>query len=218
LKCLSILVDELGPDTPVIQTIFNPLSQAKNLVGKEALLVHLRRYPDAVQAGLKVITETTQRFVEAALKTGIAGVFFAVQHAQYGLLSEQEYDHFGRQYDLPVLEMTRSAWFNMLHLHGQQVMFDRVLDYPVQAINWHDRDAGPPLAEALDLFPGALCGGLSRIASVVLGTPEEVRKEAEEAIQVTGGRRFILGTGCVTPVVAPHGNLLAVRQSVETQR
>ena len=37
LECLSLLVKELGPDTPVIQTIFNPLSQAKNLAGREPL-------------------------------------------------------------------------------------------------------------------------------------------------------------------------------------
>ena len=40
LECLKILIKELGPDTPIIQTIFNPLSQAKNLVGKDNLLTH----------------------------------------------------------------------------------------------------------------------------------------------------------------------------------
>ncbi len=39
--------------------------------------------------------------------------------------------------------------------------------------------------------------------------------QAKEAIAQTGGRRFVLGTGCVVPVIAPHGNILAVRQSVE---
>ncbi len=99
-----MLVKELGPDTPIIQTIFNPLSQAKNLVGGAELLVHLRRYPEAVHAGLKVIVESTQRFIEAVKETGVAGIFYAVQHAQYGLLSEAEYNSFGRPYDLQVLE------------------------------------------------------------------------------------------------------------------
>ena len=27
-----------------------------------------------------------------------------------------------------------------------------------------------------------------------------------------------LGTGCVVPVIAPHGNILAARQSVEASR
>ena len=47
LECLKIIQRELGSEVPVIQTIFNPLSQAKNLVGKEMLLVHLRQAPEA---------------------------------------------------------------------------------------------------------------------------------------------------------------------------
>ena len=89
LECLSLIADELAGEVPFIQTIFSPLAQAKNLVGKERLLVHLRRYPDEVHAGLETITETTVRFVAQAIETGGDGGFYAVQHAQHGLLSEE---------------------------------------------------------------------------------------------------------------------------------
>jgi uroporphyrinogen decarboxylase len=212
---LQLITKELGPDTPVIQTIFNPLSQAKNLVGGNKLLVHLRRYPDAVHAGLKTIAETTQRFIEASKKMGIAGIFFAVQHAQYGLLSQDEYAAFGRPYDLQALEPAQDLWLNMLHLHGNEVMFDLLADYPVQIVNWHDRDTPPSLAQGQVIFPGAVCGGLQREMTMVLGTPEDVLMEARDSIQSTGGRRFILGTGCVVPITAPYGNLKAARESVQ---
>ncbi len=104
LESLKIIVRELGPETPVIHTIFNPLSQAKNLVGSEALLVHLRQFPDAFHAGLKIITESTCRYIEALSEIGVAGIFFAVQHAQYGLLNIDEYRTFGSHYDLQTLE------------------------------------------------------------------------------------------------------------------
>jgi uroporphyrinogen decarboxylase len=67
------------------------------------------------------------------------------------------------------------------------------------------------------MFSGVVCGGLQREKSMVLGTPEMVTAEAMEAIQETSGKRFILGTGCVVPVIAPRGNLVAARQSVEGQ-
>ena len=216
ITCLRQIVVELGPDVPVIQTIFSPLAQAKNLVGREALLVHIRLYPKAVNTGLKVIAESTQRFIAAARQTGIAGIFYAVQHAQYGLLSDQEYEEFGRGYDLQVLEPAQEFWLNMLHLHGEEIMFDRFLDYPVAAINWHDRETPPPLAEAQRLFSGLLCGGLRRWESMVLGTPEQVTAEARDAITATSGQRFILGTGCVLPITAPRGNIWAARRSVES--
>ncbi|HEY72120.1 MAG: hypothetical protein B6I35_05430 [Anaerolineaceae bacterium 4572_32.2] len=217
LQCLRLIADELGDDTPFIQTIFNPLSQAKNLVGKEQLLVHLRRHPDAVCAGLETITASTIRFIAAVREAGVAGVFYAVQHAQYDLLGEEEYALFGRPYDLRVLEAARGLWLNVLHLHGTDVMFDLLADYPVQVINWHDRETFPSLAEGQRRFGGAVCGGLQRWDVVVRGNPEQVREQAADAIAQTGGRRFILGTGCVTPIVAPTSNIRAARKAVVTE-
>lgn len=215
LNCLRQVVQSLDPHTPVIQTIFSPLAQAKNLVGREALLVHLRRYPDALHAGLKTIAENTRRFIEAARSTGIAGIFFAVQHAQLSLLSQAEYREFGRAHDLPALESARDFWLNLLHLHGEEIMFEEFLDYPMAVINWHDRETSPSLSEAQVRFGGVLCGGLRRWETMVLGTPEAVRAEAQDAIQSAGGQRFILGTGCVLPTTAPRANIRAARQSVE---
>jgi len=215
LACLRLLSSALGGDVPLVQTVFSPLAQAKNLAGQERLLDHLRRYPDALRAGLEVITETTVRFLESARGCGIAGIFYAVQHADYSLLSEAEYHTFGRPYDLRVLQAAQGLWLNVLHLHGSTVMFDLVTDYPVQVLNWHDRETGISLAEGQRRFGGAVCGGLSRWDGVVCGTPTRVRAEAFEALAQTGGRRFILGTGCVVPVVAPWENLRAARQAVE---
>jgi uroporphyrinogen decarboxylase len=215
LHCLRLIGNELIGEVPFIQTIFSPLAQAKNLVGRDQLLVHLRRDPDIVRAGLEIITETTIRFVRAACETSIAGVFYAVQHAQYGLLSQEEYQVFGRPYDLRILEAAQGLWLNVLHLHGAEVMFDLLADYPVQVINWHDRETWPTLAEAQRRFGGAMCGGLGQWEVMVQGTPDEVRQQAADAIAQTGGRRFALGTGCVTPIVAPASNIRAAREAVK---
>ncbi|MGC8875352.1 MAG: uroporphyrinogen decarboxylase family protein, partial [Chloroflexia bacterium] len=151
----------VGEETPFLMTVFNPLAQAKNLAG-ELLLPHLRQYPEAVRAGLETITETVLRTIQAYSESGISGIFLAVQHATYELLSEEEYRTFGRPYDLRILEAARPFWFNVLHLHGNHVMFDLVADYPVQAINWHDRETPPTLREVRGRFPGALLGGIHR--------------------------------------------------------
>jgi uroporphyrinogen decarboxylase len=215
LDCMRMIVNELGAEVPIIQTVFNPLSQAKNLVGADNLAVHLRRFPQELKAGLKTIAESIQRFIEASVQTGVDGIFYAVQHAQYSLFSEQEYDEFGTAYDQLSLEPLREFKVNMLHLHGTQVMFDRFMDYPFGIINWHDRESHPTLAEARQKYPRALCGGLRRQKTMVLGTPEQVKAEALDAIQQTGGRGLILGTGCVMPTIVPRGNIIAARQSVE---
>jgi len=214
LACLRFTRAELNPDTPLLQTIFSPLAQAKNLAGSDTLIAHLRLYPEAVLKGLATIAETTRRFVEACLDTGIDGIFYAIQHAQASLLTLEEYKTFGLPYDQEVLQPAQASWCNLLHLHGHDVYFSLLDSVKFQIVNWHDRETAPALAEAQKLFSGVVCGGM-RQDTLVYGNPAEVRKEAADAIRQTGGKRFMLGTGCVVPVIASHGNISAARKSVE---
>jgi len=215
LACLKGIQNEISQNAPYIQTIFNPLSQAKNLVGPENLKLHLRRTPAALHQGLKTIQETTLRFIDAAKRFGISGIFFAIQHATYDTLTEEEYAAFGRAYDLPILQSVDDLWLNMAHLHGNNIMFDLVADYPLQVLNWHDRETPPSLSEGLAKTPGTVCGGIARIETLLLGTPQVVQAEAKQAIEETNGQRLILGTGCVLPLTTPYGNIMAARQAVE---
>ena len=212
LTCLRQIRAGLDPETPVIQTVFSPLAQAKNLAGNETLLAHLRLHPEAVLQGLEIIARSTRRFVEAALDLGIDGIFYAVQHAQAAMLSFEEYKLFGLPFDHQAIEPARDSWLNVLHLHGRDIHFSILpfMHFPV--VNWHDRETYPNLTEALAAYNGVACGGL-RQDTLVFGNPLEVQNEASDAIQQTGGRRFILSTGCVVPVIAPHGNLESVRSA-----
>jgi uroporphyrinogen decarboxylase len=214
LETLQLIRDGLGREVPIIQTIFNPLSQAKNLAGADRLLAHLREHPEAVEAALRTITDTTVAFVDALMELEIDGLFFAVQHAQAHLLTESEYVRFGRTYDLAILERAATAWLNVLHIHGTHIYFDQLLDYPVQVVNWHDRETPPTLGEAKERFTGAVCGGIRQEETLVLGDPGAVRDEVDDAIRQTDGRGLVVGTGCVTPIIAPVGNIRAARQAV----
>lgn len=214
IKANQLIGQAVGEEVPFIQTIFNPLSQAKNLAG-ERLIADMRQHPAEVKAGLAVLTETIIRFIEALKPTGAAGIFLAVQHATYNRLTEAEYGEFCYKLDQQILAATEGMWFNLVHLHGVEVMFDLVADYPVQVINWHDVETPPSLAEAGQRTDKTLCGGLRQWETIVRGTPADVQAEAQAALAATDCRRFILGTGCVTPIVAPTGNILAARQAVE---
>ncbi|MEW6404762.1 MAG: uroporphyrinogen decarboxylase family protein [Chloroflexota bacterium] len=215
LACLRFIRSGLGPDVPMIQTVFSPLAQAKNLAGNETLLSHLRLHPKQVMKGLETIAASTRKFVEAALETDIDGIFYAVQHAQASLLTQKEYDIFGVPLDLSILEPANRLWCNLLHLHGRDVYFDLVIQYQSHIVNWHDRETYPSLREARKNFTGVTCGGISQ-NTIVYGDSAQVQKEAENAIKQTKGQSFILGTGCVVPVIAPHGNIMAARRSVES--
>ena len=214
LDCLHFLRAELGPDTPLLQTIFSPLAQAKNLAGNDLLAAHMRLYPEALMKGLATIAETTRQFVEACLDIDIDGVFYAIQHAQATLLTLDEYKTFGLPLDQEVLEPAQTLWCNLLHLHGHNVYFSLLDAFHFQIVNWHDRETFPSLTEAQKLFGGVVCGGM-RQDTLVYEDASQVQSEAADAIDQTQGKRFILGTGCVVPIIASHGNILAARRIVE---
>ncbi len=205
LKCLKAIVEAL-PDVPVIQTVFNPLAQMKNLAG-ERLLIDLRQNTADFTAALETITQSTLNFVREIASTGAAGIFYAVQHATSNLLSEAEFAEFGREYDLRILDATKNYWLNVLHIHGDNIYFDAVADYPLQVWNWHDRETGPSLTDGLAKIKGAACGGIARDSVMLCGQPETVRQQVAEAIAQTKGRRYIVGTGCVTMIPTPEVNI-----------
>jgi uroporphyrinogen decarboxylase len=217
LEAQRIALEGLAEDVPLVQTVFSPLTSCAKMAGRETLLRHIREHPAAVHAGLEVVTETTRRFAREVVARGAAGLFFATQLANEGGLTREEYGAFARPYDDQVLEAVRGqSWFNVFHLHGENVMFDQVLDAPVQAFNYHDREGGgPSLAELRRRTQRCLIGGLGRRTTLVHGTPEEVDAEVRDAWEQVGRRGLILGPGCVVDVHAPGENLEQLRRSVE---
>lgn len=215
IETLSLVRQGVGADVPILATVFSPLSQAKHLAGKQTIGSHLRSHPDLFHQGLKIITESTLRFIEAVKETGIDGIFYAVQHARYPLMSRNEFTTFGRQYDLRILEAVNELPFNMLHIHSTDLMFDLVADYPAQMVNWHDREAGISLREGLAQIKGAASGGIDHWTIHQEG-PEQTLAEARDAAEQTDGRRLMLGTGCVVMATTPLRNLRALREFAET--
>ncbi len=214
IEALRHVGEGLRGETPFIATIFSPLSMAKHLAGNETMLSHMRHSPDAFHAGLATLTESIVRFVDAARAVGISGIYYAVQHAAYPLLSRDEFDTFGRPYDLRILESAAGLWCNVVHLHGSAVMFDRVADYPTAFLNWHDRDAGISLAEGLAQTRAAASGGVSQW-TIHQDGPANTLAEAADARAQTGDRRLLLSTGCVIMTTTPLRNIRALRASVE---
>jgi len=217
LRCLEVLRKKLGEKVPFIQTIFSPLAQAKNLAGEETLLLHMRQNAGQVHHALETIADTTLRFIHEAKSQGIAGIYYAVQHANYLSMSEAEYQVFGKPYDLQILNAAADLWLNILHIHGPHAMFGMVADYPVQVVNWHDRESPPSLEAGLRRIKGAASGGVDRDA-LHADDPTRALEQARQAFAQTGGRRWILGTGCVMLVTTPHGNVRKLRALADRLR
>lgn len=214
IEALQRINEALGEETPFIATIFSPLSQAKHLAGTERMLGHLRSEPEQFHLGLETITESTLRFIEAAKGAGISGIYYAVQFARYPLLNTSEFDEFGRKYDCTILAAVRDLWLNMIHIHSDQIMFEHVADYPVQIVNWHDRQTDISIADGLAQISGAASGGIDQW-SIHEESPASAMAEAVDAVAQTNGSRLLLSTGCVIMTTTPLRNIRAVREFVD---
>lgn len=214
LQSLRQVIDEKSADIPLVVTIFNPLAMAFYLAGDDAALACMRLNPDGFKRALQVLTRTCADFVREVIKAGADGIFLSAKSASYDIISEEEYEKFGRPGDLSVLDAAKDGWFNILHLHGQYPLFNRLADYPVQAINWHDRTTYPNLTQAARIFKGALMGGVEQYRLLHYGSPEDVRDQVKDAVQQMDGHRLIVTPGCTYPLTVPFSNLLALRNAV----
>lgn len=218
LDALQMIKNELGEETPFIQTIYSPLAQAEGLAGRERLLRDMRLYPDRVKTGLNLITENILRQLDSMQKMGIAGIFYVIHHASYHIMSRAEYAEFGEPYDMRIFKLLSPRWwFNIVYSAGEAPMLDIVADYPVQVLSWDDRGADTDLRQGQLKFKGAVCGGLGRW-DVHNGTPGAVREQARDAMNQTYSRRFILSTEKSLVLTTPLSNIRMVRQVVEDNK
>ncbi|SOY94593.1 Uroporphyrinogen decarboxylase (URO-D) [Cupriavidus taiwanensis] len=200
----------LNGSVPILQTVFSPLTTARKLA-TDGMFADIRCNPDALEAALRVITDVTIEFCLDAIRAGAHGIFLATQLASHRLLTVTEYERFGAKYDIEILEALRGrCQFNMLHAHGDDIMFDLLSSYPVQLFNWHDRLTDPDLRRARQKFSQVLVGGLNEHNTLVRGTPQEIAGEVMDAIEQTDGRRLIIGPGCVLPVATADSAIQAV--------
>lgn len=214
-EALQITARHLDSSVPIQQTIFSPLTTARKLAG-ERLLSDLRRYPEVLDNALQTITDVTIRFALDAIDCGATGFFFATQLASHRVLSAAEYARFGRPYDLQVLRaVAGQGRLNMLHAHGLDLMLDSMADYPVEMLNWHDRQTEPNLASAAKRFRGLVVGGLNENSLFVSGSTEPIRAEVNDAIAQTSGKRLMIAPGCVLLVNTRDEHIKTVLQTVE---
>lgn len=212
LKAIKFIRQGLREEIPIVQTIPNPLTTAKSLIGNR-WLEHLRKNPTDLKVGLSIIVETTLKFAQACLQAGADGIFFFTQLARHDFLTEEEYRLFGVEYDRQVLEALKEQTdLLILHIHGLNIMFDLLKDYPVQILNWHDRRTQPSLMKAQKRFKGTVLGGLNEQGVLVEKGPEEVKEQVKDALKQTNSQRVIIGPGCVISIRTPEANIRAIKE------
>lgn len=197
LEHLRRLVSHVGVDVPVLATVFSPLTIAGKL-SNGASRAHIERDPERVVSGLEAITEVTCDFTRRALDAGCAGIFLAVQEATRSAFDDAAYRRFGEPYDRRVLESATAhgGWFNAVHIHGEDILFDVLKDYNATALNWHIGETPPSIADYRRVGQKPILGGLQR-AHITQRNLEGIAADIARAMAETQGRGLLLAPACV---------------------
>jgi len=217
LKHLRLLLELVNKEAPVIFTIFSPMTTA-NKISQNTLLKQITEgHGEQVHQALEMITETTCELVKAVMEAGADGIFMATQLASYDITTDKIYGEYGKPYDVRVFETANQCggWFNLLHAHGNNIMFNLLKDYPSQAFNWHVFETLPGVTEARDITGKCLVGGIQRY-NITDGKKNEIHHEIYTCIKELGGVGHILTPGCVIRYPLDKEVLSFVREAKES--
>jgi len=226
LRVAKMLNETLKGSVPFIQTTFSPLSVAGRIAGAknrdpveaEYVKKFMKEDPDSLHYGLKIISRTLADYAREAIRSGAEGMFLTTTVYSKDVFTEEEYEEFGKPYDLAVYNAANEAGatLNILHMCRENVMLDVMYDYPVQILNYESTSSrNPSLKETLEKATDkAVWGGLDHMEVLPKGPKEAIVAQVHEAVEQTGGRRFILGPGCTGLVRVPDEHLMAAKEAL----
>lgn len=209
IKALELIRDGLAGEVHFVETIFNPWNVATKLASRDEVLKLKSEKPQSLLDALQVIAQSEANHARRAVAAGASGIFLAIDNAQDGYLTREEYAKFSEPFDRMVLEAVKSAPLNILHLHGDKVRLDAFFqNWPAAAINYSAHGTGVTLGEARKKYAGVLMGGIDERNFRTLETFDIKRQ------WIAAGRdarkKFILAPGCSVPNNTTDAELLKV--------
>nr|NQU90527.1 hypothetical protein [Bacteroidota bacterium] len=209
IEALRKIKTGLGNAVPIVQSIFNPLSQMENLAGYQTLTYHLERFPEAVLAGLITISKSTALFIQKAAETGIDGIYFIIKHSDLLRFYQRQYASIVSPFDLICLKPAEKLWLNIIHIHAETANINDFEHYPTQILSIHGLHDHETLKNIKSLTSKVLCGGLQRQEVMAVGMEGDVIKQANDFNSEMGSRPFILAAECGLRLDTPFKNIVA---------
>ena len=214
LTALEIINEEIGREALFIETIFSPWTTARRLARADSFRQARSDSPEAMLSAMDAIATSLADYAKQAVARGAAGIFLSLGAATDTVMSAEEYAIWGRPFDLKILEAVREAPFNVLHVHGKQIHFASLLDYPVSALNWSHFTTSPSLKDGREMWGKTVMGGIDETTAAHLSAPE-IRKQVTASLNETGLRALIITPGCSVPTDTPERNLRAIESAIK---
>jgi len=217
LSALEMINDAIGKEAMFIETIFSPWTTARRLARAGGVEKARQHSPELLLAAMDSIATTLADYAKESLKRGAAGIFLSLGAASGDVMTAEEYQTWGRPFDLKILEAVRDAPFNVVHIHGKRIHFDSVLDYPAAAFNWSHFATAPSLGEGKSRSGKTVMGGVDESVASHVSAPE-IREQIANTICEIGTLGLIVTPGCSVPTDTREASLRAIKASLKSAR
>lgn len=198
IRALEMIRDGAGGNAYFLETIFNPYNQAQKVFSKPEVQRLRQEQPQLLLDALEVIAKSEAAHARRAIAAGASGIFLAIDNAQPGILTADEYAKFSEPFDRMVLKAASGAPLNTLHLHGDRVYLDRFFHgWPAPLMNYSVHGTHVGAADARRQYAGVLLCGIDEVNFRKL--PETELRQQWHAAQKAAGKKFILTPGCSVP-------------------
>jgi uroporphyrinogen decarboxylase len=217
LEALRLIRSALGPDVPIVWTVFAPPMILPMLArgGRDQALRFLREAPRETARAFDVMAETLAEYARLCLAAGADGLFYATNVATRALMSPEECRRWQRPWDLRILAAVEGAPFNLLHLCGAGIQVEEFADYPVTAWSFAAAVPGNPTLAAVRARTGrAVVGGLPAKPEIAGMTEAALVERARAATREIGGGGLLLAPDCSIDPDTPERLLHAVGAEV----
>ncbi|WP_245867761.1 Uroporphyrinogen decarboxylase [Sporomusa silvacetica DSM 10669] len=216
LTALQILMDRVGTEVPVTTNVAGPFTVAANLRGTETFLRDLYQTPVFAHRLLRYALESTLAYVQEAAKIGVK-INIADPTASTSLISPRHFYEYAFPYlselisqikrltgsapSLHICGNTKKIWQHMADTGAGILSLDDTIDLADAKVTVGNRTA--------------LLGNVKPTATMFLGKPADVVREAKECLRKAydNPKGYILALGCGLPMKAPVENVHALFQA-----
>ncbi len=195
-KALSIITREIKGRAHFIDTVFDPWQSIRRTVAGETMTHLVQNEPQALHDALDRVADNLIAYAQKALSIGASGIFMSVPAAKE-IVSREVFLTFVKPYATKVFKAVSGLGpMNTAHIHGDDLYFDDVLDFPVDVFSWWDRGPhGPSLEHVQQRIGGCVMGGIDQTL-LTRRSPAFLKAHVREGVGLGGDRRFFLANGC----------------------
>jgi len=195
-RALEIIAGELKGDAYFIDTVFDPWQSLRRNMAGENINALMADAPEAMLEALDVIADNLIAYCKKSLELGSAGIFMSVPAAREIV----ERDNFLKFVKPPAMKVFQAVAglgkMNTAHIHGEDLYFKEILDFPVNIFSWWDRSSkGPSMQWVKQHSPACVMGGINQ-KIVARTTPGFLKNHVREGLELGGNTRFFLANGC----------------------